>query len=146
MSREPRLARALIPFSIRNLDHVVLRVADLDRSVRFYRDVLGCPIERHQEAIGLMQLRAGASLIDLVPLDGPLGRAGGAGPGREGRNVDHVCLRIEPFDGERIAAWLEAQGVEAGKVESRFGAEGEGPSMYLTDPDGNVVELKGPPA
>ena len=136
----------MIPFSIRNLDHVVLRVADLDRSVRFYRDVLGCTFERHQEAIGLMQLRAGASLIDLVPLEGKLGRAGGAGPGREGRNVDHICLRIEPFDGERIAAWLGAQGVPAGTVESRFGAEGAGPSMYVTDPDGNVVELKGQPA
>ena len=133
------------PFLIRNIDHVVLRVVDLERSLRFYRDVLGCGVERHQEDIGLMQLRAGSSLIDLVPLDGKLGRAGGAGPGREGRNVDHVCLRIEPFDADTLAAYLRTHGIEPGKVASRFGAEGEGPSIYVTDPDGNTVELKGPP-
>ncbi|MGE5094407.1 MAG: VOC family protein [Betaproteobacteria bacterium] len=133
------------PFSILDLDHVVLRVADLERSLRFYRDILGCGIERHQERIGLMQLRAGRALIDLVPLDGPLGRAGGAGPGAEGRNMDHFCLRIDPFDGEPLRRYLQERGLEPGKVESRFGAEGEGPSLYLTDPDGNTVELKGPP-
>jgi len=133
------------PFSPREIDHVVLRVASLDRSVEFYVNVLGCAIERHQEAIGLMQLRAGRSLIDLVPLDGPLGAAGGAGPAKEGRNVDHLCLRIEPFDAAAIASHLRAHGVEPGKVESRYGAEGEGPSIYIDDPDGNVVELKGPP-
>jgi glyoxylase I family protein len=136
---------ALSPFTIRHLDHIVLRVADLDRSLGFYRDVLGCAIERHQEALGLMQLRAGAALIDLVPLDGKLGRALGAGPGREGRNLDHFCLRIEPFEGEALLAYLRGHGIDPGRVESRFGAEGEGPSIYVTDPDGNTVELKGPP-
>jgi catechol 2,3-dioxygenase-like lactoylglutathione lyase family enzyme len=135
----------LIPFSILDLDHVVLRVASLERSLRFYRDVLGCAVERHQEGIGLMQLRAGRSLIDLVPLDGKLGRAGGAGPGREGRNMDHLCLRIEPFEADGLLAYLRHHGLEPGTVESRFGAEGEGPSIYLADPDGNTVELKGPP-
>jgi glyoxylase I family protein len=135
----------LIPFSILDLDHVVLRVASLERSLRFYRDVLGCAVERHQEGIGLMQLRAGRSLIDLVPLDGKLGRAGGAGPGREGRNMDHLCLRIEPFEAHELLAYLRHHGLEPGPVESRFGAEGEGPSIYLADPDGNTVELKGPP-
>lgn len=133
------------PFTIREIDHVVLRIADLPRSLRFYCDVLGCTVERRQEAIGLIQLRAGRSLIDLVPADGKLGRAGGALPGAEGRNVDHICLRIEPFEGEAILAYLRAQGLEPGNVESRFGAEGEGPSIYVTDPDLNVVELKGPP-
>jgi len=135
-----------VPFSVRDLDHVVLRIRDLERSLAFYRDVLGCPVEKRQEDLGLIQLRAGRSLIDLVPLDGKLGRAGGAGPGREGRNVDHICLRVEPFDGAAIAAHLKAHRVEPGPVESRYGAEGQGPSMYVTDPDGNVVELKGPPA
>ena len=135
-----------VPFSVRDLDHVVLRIRDLERSLVFYRDVLGCPVEKHQQDIGLIQLRAGRSLIDLVPLDGKLGRAGGAGPSGEGRNVDHICLRIEPFDGGAIAAHLKAHGIEPGPVESRYGAEGQGPSMYVTDPDGNVVELKGPPA
>ena len=135
-----------VPFSVRDLDHVVLRIRDLERSLAFYRDVLGCPVEKRQEDLGLIQLRAGRSLIDLVPLDGKLGRAGGAGPAHEGRNVDHICLRVEPFDGVAIAAHLKAHGIEAGPVESRYGAEGQGPSMYVTDPDGNVVELKGPPA
>lgn len=128
------------------LDHVVLRVSDLDRARAFYCDVIGCSFEKWQESFGLLQLRAGAALIDLVSLDGPLGRAGGAAPGREGRNVDHFCLRIAPFDAAAIRAHLAAHGIEAGETAQRYGAEGTGPSLYLTDPDGNVVELKGPPA
>lgn len=132
-------------FRLLALDHVVLRVADLERSRDFYCGVLGCAFEKWQEAFGLLQLRAGTSLIDLVSLDGRLGRAGGAAPGREGRNVDHFCLRIEPFDGEALRAHLAAHGVEPGEVVERYGAEGSGPSLYIRDPDGNVVELKGPP-
>jgi glyoxylase I family protein len=130
---------------IRDIDHIVLRVVDLERMLRFYRDALGCAVERRQDAIGLVQLRAGRSMVDLVPVDGKLGRAGGAAPGKEGRNVDHVCFRVEPFDEAAIRAHLAAHGVEAGPLESRYGAEGEGPSIYLGDPEGNVVELKGPP-
>ncbi|MFS2002320.1 VOC family protein [Duganella sp. CT11-25] len=130
---------------IREIDHIVLRVVELDRMLRFYGDVLGCPVERRQDEIGLVQLRAGSSMIDLVPVDGKLGRMGGAAPGVEGRNVDHFCLRVEPFDAGAINAHLAAHGVAAGRVEPRFGAEGEGPSIYVTDPEGNVVELKGPP-
>jgi len=133
------------PFRLRDIDHVVLRIADLERALAFYCGVLGCTVERRQEAIGLLQLRAGRSLIDLVPLEGKLGRAGGAAPGAGGRNLDHFCLRVEPFDGEAILAHLRASGLDPGTIESRFGAEGEGPSIYVTDPDGNVVELKGPP-
>jgi glyoxylase I family protein len=129
----------------RALDHIVLRVVDLERMVRFYCDVLGCTVERRQEAIGLIQLRAGASLIDLVPVSGRLGAAGGAPPRREGRNLDHFCLRVEPFEADAIRAHLQAHGVDAGAVESRYGAEGQGPSIYVSDPEGNVVELKGPP-
>jgi glyoxylase I family protein len=140
-----KIPMAHSPFAIREIDHVVLRIRDLERSLRFYCDVLGCTVERRQDAIGLIQLRAGRSLIDLVPLDGKLGRAGGAAPDTEGRNVDHICLRIEPFDGDAIFAHLRSQGVEPGEVESRFGAEGKGPSIYICDPDANVVELKGPP-
>ena len=130
---------------IREIDHLVLRVVDLDRMLRFYCDALGCSVERRQDEIGLVQLRAGRSLIDLVPVSGKLGRAGGAAPGPEGRNLDHFCLRVEPFDAVALRAHLETHGVEAGAVEARYGAEGEGPSIYLTDPEGNVVELKGPP-
>ena len=131
---------------LRGLDHLVLRVIDLQRMLGFYCGALGCTVERRVDQLGLVQLRAGDALIDLVPVDGALGRAGGAAPGREGRNLDHFCLRVEPFDEAAIRAQLRAHGVEAGPVESRYGAEGEGPSLYVTDPEGNVVELKGPPA
>ena len=129
----------------RAIDHLVLRIVDLDRMLRFYVDVLGCTLERRQDALGLVQLRAGHSLIDLVPVDGPLGRAGGTPPGPQGRNLDHFCLRVEPFEEAALRAHLAAHGVAAGAVEQRYGAEGEGPSLYVTDPEGNVVELKGPP-
>jgi len=132
--------------SIRDIDHLVLRVVDLDKMLGFYCRALGCTVERRQDEIGLVQLRAGRSLIDLVPVDGKLGRAGGAAPGSGGRNLDHFCLRIEPFDEAAIRAHLQEHGVSAGKVEPRYGAEGDGPSMYLNDPEGNIVELKGPPA
>ena len=131
---------------IRDIDHVVLRVVDAERMLHFYRDALACTVERRRDDIGLIQLRAGRSMIDLVPVDGELGRAGGAAPGREGRNLDHFCLRVEPFDEAAIRAHLASHGVVAGSIESRYGAEGMGPSLYLTDPEGNVVELKGPPA
>jgi glyoxylase I family protein len=129
---------------IREIDHLVLRVVDLDRMLRFYCDVLGCTIERRQDAIGLVQLRAGRSLIDLVPVKGQLGKAGGAAPGKEGRNLDHFCFRVEPFDEAEIRRQLAANHVQAGETVARNGAEGEGPSIYIADPEGNVVELKGP--
>ena len=131
---------------VREIDHIVLRVSDLDAMLRFYGDVLGCPVERRQDAIGLVQLRAGRSMLDLVPVSGKLGAAGGAPPGREGRNLDHFCFRVEPFDEAAIRATLAAHGIEAGPTAPRFGAEGEGPSIYLTDPEGNTVELQGPPS
>jgi catechol 2,3-dioxygenase-like lactoylglutathione lyase family enzyme len=134
----------LIPFQIRALDHLVLRVADLTRSLHFYADGLGCTVEMRRDDIGLIQLRAGESIIDLVPLAGKLGRAGGAGPGKEGRNLDHFALEIAPFDEASIRAHITRCGAEAGESGRRYGARGYGPSIYLTDPDGNVVELKGP--
>ena len=132
--------------TLREIDHLVLRVADLDAMLGFYVGVLGCSIERRQDEIGLVQLRAGRSLVDLVPVDGKLGRAGGAAPGAEGRNLDHFCFRVEPFDDAAIRKQLEAAGIAVGETASRYGAEGEGPSLYIADPEGNTVELKGPPA
>src|ERR1700678_828097 len=136
----------MVPFELRAIDHVVLRIADLEKSLVFYGDVLGCLIDNRQDAIGLVQLRAGRSLIDLTPLDGTLGRMGGAGAGKEGRNVDHFALQITPFDETAIRAHLARHGVEVVQAGRRYGGEGEGPSIYITDPDGNVVELKGPPS
>jgi len=132
--------------SIREIDHLVLRVRDLPRMLSFYVDVLGCKVERRLDDLGLVQLRAGRSLIDLVPVDGELGRAGGAAPGAQGRNLDHFCLRVEPFDAATLREHLLAHGIDMGELRTRYGAEGNGPSIYLDDPEGNVVELKGPPA
>ena len=132
-------------FRLLAIDHVVLRVRDLERMRRFYCDVLGCSVEKWQEEFGLLQLRAGSALIDLVDLSGSLGQAGSAGPGAEGRNLDHFCLRIEPFDAETLSAWLVRNGIEAGAVARRYGADGYGPSIYIADPEGNSIELKGPP-
>lgn len=131
--------------TIREIDHLVLRVRDVETMIRFYGEVLGCPVHRRDEKIGLVQLRAGRGLIDLVAVDSEIGRAGGAAPGREGRNLDHFCLRVDPWDAQAIQAHLRAHGVTPGEVAQRFGAEGQGPSIYLTDPEGNTVELKGPP-
>ena len=131
---------------IGEIDHVVLRAIDIAAMQRFYCDVLGCRVERRQDEIGLVQLRAGASLIDLVRIDGKLGRHGGAEPGREGHNMDHLCLRVEGYDEAAILAHLKAHDVHVGELGSRYGAQGEGPSIYLYDPQGNMVELKGPPS
>ena len=134
-----------IPIVIQGIDHVVLRVRDSERMVQFYCETLGCRIAKIQEKIGLIQLRAGRCLIDLVDVAGELGQAKGAAPGSEGHNMDHLCLRIESFHAEAIQDHLRKHGVTPGEVVSRFGAEGDGPSLYLQDPEGNTVELKGPP-
>ncbi len=130
--------------NIREIDHVVIRARDPSRLVRFYCDVLGCRVERDQDAIGLVQLRAGRSMIDIVGVDGVLGRNGGAAPGRDGHNMDHVCVRVDPFDLDAIRAHLAANDVSIDDSGRRYGAEGEGMSLYIRDPEGNVVELKGP--
>lgn len=131
---------------IGGLDHLVLRARDAESLIRFYCDVLGCTVERKTSPeFGLVQLRAGDSLIDIVAVDSELGRTGGAPPGSEGRNMDHFCVRLESFDEQRIRDHLARHGVEGGPLEARYGAEGYGPSIYVRDPEGNTVELKGPP-
>jgi catechol 2,3-dioxygenase-like lactoylglutathione lyase family enzyme len=134
------------PFALKQIDHIVLRIRDLQNSLAFYRDVLGCPVDKVQDKIGLWQVRAGSSLIDLIPLDGALGKLGGAGPAKEGRNVDHFAIQITPFDDAKIRAHLAAHNVTVTDSGQRYGAEGDGPSIYILDPDGNSVELKGPPS
>ena len=130
--------------NIQAIDHVVFRVVDLEKVASFYIEVLGARWEKKQEEIGLYQLRVGSALVDLVPVDGRLGRMGGAAPGKEARNVDHVCFRVLPWNGESILGHLREHAIE-GEIVSRYGAEGEGPSIYLADPEGNNLELKGPP-
>ncbi len=131
-------------FQIKHLDHVVLRVQDLARSVDFYTKVLGCSIKKKNDKHAMIHLGAGGSMIDLIDVQGPLGAAGGAAPEKERRNVDHFCLRIDPFDEAAILEHLQAFGIAADKAVLRYGAEGEGPSIYCFDPDGNQIELKGP--
>jgi len=128
---------------IRDIDHVVLRVSELERMIAFYCDVLGCAVAWRRPDLGLVHLRAGNAMIDLVPVDGLLGRKGGAAPGKEGRNLDHVCLRVEPFDVDAIVQHLKSSGARVGEIGKRFGAQGEGLSIYVYDPEDNLVELKG---
>lgn len=135
----------MIPFQVQRIDHVVLRVADIERAVSFYQALLGCKVVRRRDDLGLVHLQAGASLIDVISVQGPLGRKGGQPPGDEGRNLDHLCLRVQPFDEAAILAFLRASGVtHTPRAQNNFGAEGTGPSIYFTDPDGNEIELKGP--
>lgn len=124
-------------FRILGLDHVVLRIADRARALAFYVDVLGLTIEREQPRIGLIQLRAGRSLIDLVMAD----KLRDASVPTH-RNLDHFALEIEPFDEAALREQLGRHGVEIGESGQRYGAGGEGPSLYIYDPDGNKVELK----
>jgi len=130
--------------SLKGIDHVVLRVRDPEAARRFYCEALGAALVAHRPELGLTHLRAGAAMIDLVAVDGVLGRAGGPAPEKAGRNMDHLCLRVEPFDEAAIVEHLHRCGVEVGEVRRRFGAEGNGVSIYVSDPEGNTVELKGP--
>ena len=132
------------PFDVLRLDHVVLRVADIERAIAFYARALGCTVVKRRDDLGLVHLRAGASMLDLIAVDGPLGRKGGAAAGVEARNVDHVCLRVEPFDEAALAQHLRAAGAPPlAPATINFGAEGNGPSLYFQDVDGNTIELKG---
>lgn len=128
---------------VRLIDHIVLRTQNLAAMLQFYSQVLGCRIERRLPAhVGLTQLRAGQSLIDLVDVDSELGRAGGPPPSGTEKNVDHFCLQIEPIGERELREWLESNGVEVGDFQVRYGAEAFGSSVYIRDPDGNIVELR----
>ncbi|WP_370400401.1 VOC family protein [Sulfitobacter sp. JB4-11] len=124
-----------MPINVKLIDHVVLYVSDMERSVQFYETILGCKVVRHNEKLNLVHMSAGASMIDLLPA--PVAE-------HAGRNVDHVALQIEPFDADTLIAHLRGKGVEPTAPRDRFGAGGTGPSLTFSDPDGNTIELKGP--
>jgi catechol 2,3-dioxygenase-like lactoylglutathione lyase family enzyme len=126
------------------IDHVVIRCVDVERMMRFYCGIIGCTLERSREDLGLYHLRAGRSLIDLLAVSGTLGSRSGGTPEMSSRNMDHFCLRIDPFDEAAIRAHFIANGIELGDLQDNYGAEGDGPSFYVSDPEGNTVELKGP--
>jgi catechol 2,3-dioxygenase-like lactoylglutathione lyase family enzyme len=142
MQGDPRMQQSN-PINIRLIDHVVIRVTDMERMIGFYCDVLGCKLERGPGEPGLAQLRAGQSLIDLVDASGPIGRKGGEPPEHNAPNMDHVCLQIQPWDVAAIQQHLQLHNVKTGDVVSRYGAAGSGPSIYINDPEGNCIELKG---
>ena len=133
------------PIAVRGFDHIVLRVSDKAAMLGFYEGVLGLAVDRDRPELGLTHVRAGTQMIDLVTLDGPLGKLGGAGPAAEGRNLDHFALQVRPFDEAAIRAHLAAHGVAIIEEGDRYGADGQGFSLYVRDPEGNTVELKGPP-
>ena len=125
------------------IDHIVLRSARYRVLIDFYCNVIGCTLERETAAeIGLTQLRAGNALIDIVDVNGKLGKTGGAAPGPTGNNLDHFCLQIEAFDEVELIAFLRSQGVDCGEFHERYGARGMGRSLYISDSDGNTVELR----
>ncbi len=135
MAAKKRIRRKPTPNAVLGLDHVVLRVKDLAASIEFYGRILGARVERELQTPRIVQLRIGDSLLDLVP-----------GPRRseKGINLDHFAVRVAPFDPASLRRRLSRYGIAPGEVKERYGAEGYGPSIYFNDPDGNMVEFKGP--
>lgn len=129
-----RAAKQLL-MHISGIDHVVIKVADLDRSIRFYCEVLGCALDWRRDEIGLAHLRVGASFIDLLACE--------TLPPDSIRNMDHLCLTVADFDAEKVRQHLQDHGVATGPAAERYGASGWGLSVYATDPDGNGLELRG---
>ena len=136
------LLTSTIPFEVAAIDHVVLRVSDVDAALNFYVKILGCVVERRQDEIGLIQLRAGSALVDLVDCNGALGRRGGPAPATDRHNMDHVCLRLEPYDSAVLRAHFRSHGVEIESEGVRYGSFGEGRSMSIRDPEGNGIEIR----
>lgn len=132
-------------FQLLQIDHIVLRCSSLPPMLAFYQQLLGCTLERSLPELGLYQLRAGKQLIDLISVKGKLGEEGGAAPGTEGHNLAHFCLRIEPYDAAALTTFFTSHNIQVSPSEQRYGADGFGPSLYIRDPMGNTIELKGPP-
>ena len=134
-----------IPFAFEQLDHLVLRTEHIETLRDFYM-LLGCQIvEDRTRTIGLLQLSLGNSMLDLVDVNGELGRAGGSGPGPVGRNLDHFAVRVAPFDAKEIMEFFKQNGIKAIQASQLLlGADGYGPAIFIEDPDGNRIELKGP--
>lgn len=132
------------PLILEGIDHLLLLVRGLRPAVAFYREVLGCAIERELREFGMVQLRAGAALIDLVDIDSVEGQW--ARPEvADGRNVDHVCIAVAEYDEHELRRHLAAHEVQIIEEGLHDGARGNSLSIYFRDPSGNTIELKGPP-
>ena len=125
------------PIECRGIDHVVLRVSDIERSLHFYTEILGMSLERIIEGINVYQLRCGNNLIDLCVLP-----EGTELAEKEARGIDHLCLTVHG-DFDAIVSFVKAHDVPItfGPVEL-YGATGYGTSIYVLDPDGHTLELK----
>lgn len=132
----------IAPFDLRAIDHIVIRATDAKRLVAFYIEALGCKLAWDRPDLGLTHLEAGDSLLDIVNIYGPLGNNGASTVNEPSHNVDHFCLRIEPFDFERLRMHFEKFGIHLDLPRERYGAIGFGLSVYLIDPEGNGIELK----
>ena len=130
------------PFSLQAIDHVVIRAVNAAELVAFYVEAIGCKLAWDRPELGLTHLEAGNALIDIVSIEGPLGTKGVSLAAGAGRNVDHLCLRIAPFDFEALKAHFERFAIVLAPPQARFGAQGDGLSIYLTDPEGNGIQLK----
>ncbi len=129
--------------TILGIDHIVLRTTNLDAMLMFYCNILGCTIERETSPeVGLTQLRAGNSLIDIVTVESQLGKLGGGSPTMKNNNLDHFCLKIAVKEEAYIISYLNSNGIDTGKFSERYGAQGYGNSIYISDPDENTVELR----
>jgi glyoxylase I family protein len=125
-----------MPFKPLGLDHVVLQVRDPAAARKFYTEIIGCTLERENKEMSILHMRFGEQLIDLIP-------GAGADDATSKRGLEHFCLSISCDDMAGLVAWLRARDVEIVRVNDRyFGAYGDGPSVYLRDPDGYMVELK----
>lgn len=131
------------PLTLRGVDHVALRVRSLDLSVAFYCSILRCEVVARNEDAGIVHLRAGAQMIDLIWLEGRMGKLGGAERRVEARNMHHVCLAYEPYDSSALFTYLDEHKIEHSAMpQDNLGAEGQGASVYLADPDENLIEIK----
>jgi glyoxylase I family protein len=132
------------PFGLVGIDHVVLLVTDMARALKFYEEVLGARVGFSYPRIAMEQLWCGMSLIVLTDISRP--EAANARPEvAGGRNVDHVCLMLSPFDDDALRRHLAAHNVKIETEAVHGGARGQSRSFYILDPFGNKLELKGPP-
>lgn len=133
------------PFALEGIDHILLLVNGMAPAVRFYTKVLGCQVEDKLPQYGMLQLRAGSALIDLVDVSVPQG-SWAVPPVAGGRNLDHLCLALGAHEEAKLRRHLARHHIEIVEEGIHGGSRGESLSLYVRDPSGNIIELKGPPA